>query len=272
MMMIASSCQKAGRAVAQETGMPVGTESDLTAGTDEKAVNLLLLEDALISARIPEKMAERIRTAAAADGAFFSRFEAVQKGDPFLCMLVDKNHSLPEGYAPDDLIRLTSGRSYRVTRDNLMLRRAAAEALEQMAAAARAEGVTLTVGSTYRSYGYQVEVYARIVQEIGQAAADRESARPGFSQHQTGLVVDFFPIDDSFADTKAGAWVKDNAVAYGWSLSFPDGFEEVTGYRYESWHYRYVGRELASFINTYFDGIQQYALQFIHAWQTPTGF
>jgi D-alanyl-D-alanine carboxypeptidase len=79
--------------------------------------------------------------------------------------------------------------------------------------------------------------------------------------------VDFWPIDDSFAQTVAGQWVLKNAGRFGWSISFPEGYEEATGYRWESWHYRYVDRELAWFINTYFNGIQQYALQFIHAWE-----
>jgi D-alanyl-D-alanine carboxypeptidase len=136
-----------------------------------------------------------------------------------------------------------------------------------MAAAAAAEGVILTVSSAYRSYAYQEEVYARNVRELGQEAADRESARPGHSQHQTGLVADFGSIDDSFAKTAAGRWILANAGRFGWSLSFPQGYEEVTGYRWESWHYRYVGRELAYFIDAYFSGIQQYALQFIRAWE-----
>ena len=97
--------------------------------------------------------------------------------------------------------------------------------------------------------------------------ADRESAQPRKSQHQLGLILDFAPIDDSFANTSASAWLLRNASRFGWSLSFPDGYEEVTGYRWESWHYRFVGKDLAAFIDKYFDGIQQYALQFIKAWQ-----
>jgi D-alanyl-D-alanine carboxypeptidase len=102
---------------------------------------------------------------------------------------------------------------------------------------------------------------------MGQEAADRESARPGHSQHQTGLVVDFGSIDDSFAATAAGRWITANASRFGWSLSYPNGYEDVTGYRWESWHYRYVGREIAAFINNYFDGIQQYALRFMYEWE-----
>jgi D-alanyl-D-alanine carboxypeptidase len=102
---------------------------------------------------------------------------------------------------------------------------------------------------------------------MGQEEADRESARPGHSQHQTGLVVDFGSIDDSFAETRAGRWIAANASRFGWSVSFPQGYEAVTGYRWESWHYRYVGRDLTAFIDAYFGGIQQYALQFIYEWE-----
>jgi D-alanyl-D-alanine carboxypeptidase len=154
-----------------------------------------------------------------------------------------------------------------LSRDGLQLRRIAAEALGEMAAAAAREGIILSVGSAYRSAAYQAQVYEREVRTYGQETADRESAQSGKSQHQLGLVVDFFPIDDTFANTPAYRWLLQNSGAFGWSLSFPDGYEDVTGYRFESWHYRYVGRDLALFIQTYFEGIQQYALQFINAWQ-----
>jgi D-alanyl-D-alanine carboxypeptidase len=217
-------------------------------------------------AGLPEETARKVAAAAAEGPAFIMDMLAAVQGDPFLHLLVDKNHAISENYVPEDLVELGGG-SYRITRQGLMLREAAAAALEEMAVAARAEGVTLIAGSAYRSYEYQAELYARNVRELGQEAADRESARPGCSQHQLGLVVDFSPIDDSFALASAGRWVLGNAGRFGWSLSFPDGYEEATGYRWESWHYRYVGRELAWFIDTYFDGIQQYALQFIHAWE-----
>jgi D-alanyl-D-alanine carboxypeptidase len=139
-----------------------------------------------------------------------------------------------------------------------------------MAAAARRDGITLVVSSAYRSYDYQVGVYNRIVREMGQEAADRESARPGHSQHQTGLAADFGSIDDSFALTAAGRWMAANAPRFGWSLSFPDGYESVTGYRWESWHFRYVGKDLATLIDRYFNGIQQYALRFLYEYEQAT--
>jgi D-alanyl-D-alanine carboxypeptidase len=237
---------------------------------DTEAVFDEFLSRILNSAEIPEDMALKIMDAALEGPSFILDLLTCLSGDPFLYALVDKGHALPVGYAPDDLEALTGiegGDSYRISRHGLLLRKAAAEALEEMAAAAKADGVTLTVGSTYRSYDYQVEVYARIVEELGQEAADRESAPPGRSQHQTGLVVDFAPIDDSFAVTPAGKWVLANAGNFGWSISFPEGYEGATGYRWESWHYRYVGRDLVSFIDTYFAGVQQYALRFLHEWQ-----
>ncbi|MDR1411681.1 MAG: M15 family metallopeptidase [Spirochaetaceae bacterium] len=228
------------------------------------------LDRILSAAEIPDDMALKVMDAALEGPSFILDILTCMSGDPFLYALVDKGHPLPPGYAPDDLVSLAGiegGDSYRISRNGLLLRRPAADALEEMAAAAKAEGVILTVGSTYRSYDYQTGVYSRIVGELGQEAADRESARPGHSQHQTGLTLDFAPIDDSFAATMEGEWVLANAGRFGWSLSFPDGYEPVTGYRWESWHYRYTGKDIVSFIDAYFGGIQQYALRFLYEWQ-----
>ncbi|GHU71312.1 D-alanyl-D-alanine carboxypeptidase [Spirochaetia bacterium] len=226
-----------------------------------------IVADVLIAAGIPPELSQKLENAAAESPAFVLDLLACLEGDPYLRMLVDKQHTLPEGYEPDDLVELKGGGSFQIGRRGLMLRSVAADALEEMAAVAKADGITLIASSSYRSYDYQVEVYGRVVKEMGQEAADRESARPGHSQHQTGLVVDFGSIDDSFAETKAGRWIAAKGSSFGWSISFPEGYEEVTGYRWESWHYRYVGQDLAAFIDTWFEGIQQYALQFIYEWE-----
>ena len=236
------------------------------ASHDDEAAQLAVV---MRNAELPAALSAKIRAAAAQNAAFMADLYACLEGDRHLRVLVDKQHSLPPGYAPSDLVTLIDG-PYRVSRAGLTLRKAAAAALSEMAAEARKSGITLVASSTYRSYDYQVGVYNRNVREMGQEAADRESARPGHSQHQTGLVVDFGSIDDSFALTAAGRWMTANASRFGWSLSYPDGYEAVTGYRWESWHYRYVGKELAAFIDRYFDGIQQYALRFIHEWELYT--
>ena len=239
---------------------------------DRTGHDMSALSDAASRAELPGDMARAISETAAVNPAFILELLICLEGDPYLRKLVDKQHPLPAGYEPDDLVELGAARdgrsfSYTVSRAGLMLRKAAADSLEEMAAAARLDGVTLPASSAYRSYNYQEQVYNRIVREMGREAADRESARPGYSQHQTGFALDFGSIDDSFAGTDAGRWLTANASRFGWSLSFPDGYEHITGYRWESWHYRYVGVDLAAFIDNYFDGIQQYALRFIFEWE-----
>ena len=219
-----------------------------------------------LDAGLPSYIADNIKKAALEGPEFLIDLIVILQQDPYTYILVDKEHSLPITYEPDDLVPLRAG-SFRISRNDLALRRMAVDALEEMAEAALRDGISLVVGSTYRSGLYQEEVYERWVRQLGRQEADRISARPGHSQHQLGLVVDFVPIDPSFAATPAAAWLKENAAAYGWSLSYPEGYEHITGYSYESWHYRYVGKELAEFIDMYFDGIQQYALLFIQAWQ-----
>jgi len=228
------------------------------------------LSRALNAAEIPADMQKNILANRA---LFLEELSGVldaetYRNDPFLYLLVDKKHPLvPQDYFPDDLVELSEQGAFGIGREGLLLRYPAAAALEKMAKAALRDGVTLVASSTFRPYDYQIKVYERNVRENGQAAADRVSARPGYSQHQLGLVVDFGSITDAFADTKAGKWMAENAAGYGWSLSFPAGYEAVTGYRWESWHYRYTGRPLTRLIERWFGGIQQYTLQFINCWQ-----
>jgi D-alanyl-D-alanine carboxypeptidase len=224
-----------------------------------------VLFDAVANADLPYDISSNINREIKENPGFIMELFSIMQSDPYLWILVDKENALPDDYEPLDLIELTN-RSYRINRQGLLLRSAAAESLEEMAAAARQEGLTLLASSAYRSYSYQTTVYQRNVTQMGQEAADRESARQGHSQHQLGLVVDFGSITDAFAQTPESRWLAANASRFGWSLSYPDGYEEVTGYRWESWHYRYVGIELAEFIDIYFNGIQQYALRFIHEW------
>jgi zinc D-Ala-D-Ala carboxypeptidase len=217
-------------------------------------------------AGIPDKLARNVAASALESPAFVMELLVILQQDPFTYYLVDKQHPLPGGYEPDDLVTLQTG-LYRLDQSGIRLRKIAADALQEMATAAAKDGITFAIGSAYRSAAYQAQVYERAVNTYGKETADRESAQSGKSQHQLGLTVDFSPIDDAFAATPACKWLLENASRFGWSLSFPDGYEETTGYRWESWHYRFVGKDLAAFIDNYFDGIQQYALQFIHAWQ-----
>jgi len=226
-----------------------------------------LLSIALNNAQLPEKIKENILQTTQVNYIFFIDLSEIKQSDPFLWYLVDKERPLPAGYEPDDLVELGSSSLYRINRTGLLLRKDAVISLEEMAAAARNDGLILLASSAYRSYDYQFQVYNRFVSTMGVHEADKISARPGHSQHQLGLTLDFGSIDDSFARTSEGIWLAANASRFGWSLSYPLGYEEVTGYSWESWHFRYVGKQLAEFIDNYFDGIQQYALRFIYEYR-----
>lgn len=184
--------------------------------------------------------------------------------DAFMLRRVDKAKALPEGYAPSDLVGL-DGTGLSVSRAGHKLRRPACLALKAMDAAARADGVTLLVSSAYRSYDYQVGVWDRGVKAEGEAATAASIAPPGHSQHQLGMAIDFGSIDDSFAETRASRWLVANAARFGFSLSYPKGLDAVTGYKWESWHYRYIGAAACSLQAEYFGGIQQYLILFLEA-------
>lgn len=181
---------------------------------------------------------------------------------PDLFRRADKKVPLGENYIPGDLV-LLDDTGLSVSRKGHHLRRGAYEAMLKMNKAARADGITLLISSSYRSYEYQKEVFARNAREEGsEAAAERISARPGYSQHQLGTVIDFGTIDNSYVNTKPGRWLAANAWRYGFSLSYPKGCEEITGYDWECWHYRYIGLSAAQMQREFFDDIQQYLIEF----------
>lgn len=210
---------------------------------------------------LPPDILSRVQAAPERFDALVRAVRALVASDPGLLARVDKEKALPPDYEPGDLVSLTEY-PFALSRRDLRLRRAAAEAAREMDAAAKAEGLTLVFSSAYRSYGYQAEVYERHVREMGQDAADRVSARPGHSQHQLGTVVDFGSIDNTFAESKAGLWMAAHSRRFGFSLSYPRGAESVTGYDWESWHFRYVGREAAD-LEAEFFGLQHWMLVFL---------
>lgn len=181
--------------------------------------------------------------------------------------LIDKTHKVGSEYEPGNLVHLEKNDLFEINKNNLSLRPESFEALKSLAAAAKKDGVTLTVSSSYRSYSYQENLFAYWVKVDGLEEAERESARPGTSQHQLGMAIDFAPVDDAFAETVPGQWVYKNAAKYGWSLSFPQGYEDVTGYRWESWHFRYIGVEACEFQRKWFSDVQQFMIEFIDAWE-----
>ena len=125
-------------------------------------------------------------------------------------------------------------------------------------------GMFIIVDSGYRSYEYQKVLYNGYLKYDPVNIVDTFSARPGHSEHQTGLAIDLSPIDDSFAYTKEYSWLKDNAHKYGFILRYPNNFVDLTGYKYEPWHYRYVGVDVATYIynnNITFDEYYEFYLK-----------
>ena len=186
--------------------------------------------------------------------------------DLSLYYLIDKKHSVGSDYVPCDLIPVKGNELWNVSRNDLSLRPEAYAALEDLSRAALNDGIKLLVSSTYRSYQYQEGLFNRYVKQDGLELAERYSARPGTSQHQLGVAIDFGSITDDWGDTKMGKWVYDHAADFGWSLSFPQGYEDVTGYMWECWHFRYIGKEACRFQKKWFGNIQQFMLEFLDAW------
>ncbi len=187
--------------------------------------------------------------------------------DKSLFFLIDKKHTASSSYAPKDLVFLKKNSLFDLNKAGMKIRPEAYSALNEMAQAALNEGIRLLVSSAYRSYSYQENLFNYWVSVDGLEEAERESARPGTSQHQLGTAVDFGSISDDFDKTQMGQWIYKNAADYGWSLSFPKGYEDVTGYRWECWHFRYIGKNACRFQQKWFGGIQQFMLEFIDCWK-----
>jgi len=166
-------------------------------------------------------------------------------------LLVNKKRPLPAAYAPTDLRPAMIPFTCPVGSPKRLLCAAAAEAIERLFARAAEEGIALVGISGYRSYERQREIFAAHVTALGEEAANRVSARPGQSEHQTGLAIDVSSPEvggllvTSFGETEAGRWLAQNAPQYGFIIRYPRDKEDVTGYAYEPWHLRYVGTEHA---------------------------
>ena len=145
-------------------------------------------------------------------------------------MIVNKTYSLPKDYNPG-------------------LQKVYKDAFTQMQSAAKLDNINLFIVSVFRSYDDQVKLYNAYIKEDGKEKADTYSARPGYSEHQSGLAADINTAASWFDDTQEAKWLKQNCYKYGFIIRYPKGEEKYTGYKYESWHLRYVGKELAKKIH-----------------------
>lgn len=172
-------------------------------------------------------------------------------------ILVNKYNYLTEDYIPENLEPI----DIAYARSGMQLVREAKEAFETLSEDAKKEGKNIIAMSSYRSYDYQVNLYNNYVATDGKEAADTYSARAGYSEHQTGLAVDVYnkvlPYT-SFEETEEFNWMQENAYKYGFILRFPKDKVNITGYQYESWHYRYVGKEAAKYIHNHDLTLEEY--------------
>ncbi|GEN53014.1 M15 family metallopeptidase [Halobacillus faecis] len=177
----------------------------------------------------------------------------VEVGDPeSLQVVVNKNRKLPGDYVPEDLTVPNVPFYFQEDHPKKQMREEAARALEELFEAAEGDGIELVAASGYRSYERQKRIYERNVEVYGKEETDTFSAQPGTSEHQTGLAMDVtsaqvaFKLEQSFGETTEGEWLADHAHEYGFIIRYREGAKDITGYMYEPWHLRYVGKEVSS--------------------------
>ena len=175
-------------------------------------------------------------------------------------MLVNKYNYVTNDFVPNDLVDVLE-----YSKPGIKLNKECKDAFIKMARDAEVNGYTLRAISTYRTLEYQEKLYNNYMKQDGQEKADTYSARPGFSEHHTGLAVD---LDNNilsytnFENTKEFNWMQDNAYKYGFILRYPKD-ESITGYIYEPWHYRYVGLDVATYIHDKNITFEEYYYEFL---------
>jgi len=181
-----------------------------------------------------------------------------------LWAIVNKGRALPSDYTPANLVTPNVPPRLSASSSEMHVRADTATAMETMFSAATSQGIKLMLASGYRSYSEQVGLYNGYVAAQGQAAADASSARPGHSEHQTGLAADVEPfsrtceVEQCFETTPEGEWLAANSYKYGFIIRYPKGEDNLTGYEYEPWHIRYVGVALATQIHQTGQTLEQF--------------
>lgn len=179
-------------------------------------------------------------------------------------LLVNKNNPLEKTFEPNNLVVS----NYSVDKV-VYLEEVAAKQLEKMVEDAKKEGINLLLISGYRSYDYQVRVYNNSIKNNGKEYTDKYVAIPGQSEHQTGLAMDITSmnhsnLNESFSETKEAKWLHENMYDYGFILRYPKGKEDITGYNYEPWHIRYVGKSASKEIQKTGQTLEEYLFEYRH--------
>ncbi|GGC73641.1 putative carboxypeptidase YodJ [Thalassobacillus devorans] len=191
--------------------------------------------------------------------------EVVTVDEPHaLTVVVNKSRKLPEDFEPNDLVVPDVPFPFDEFHEKKQMRLEAAEALEELFKGAKQDGVELVAASGYRSYERQKLIYEDNVKKNGEEHANQFSAKPGTSEHQTGLAMDVtsaaaaFKLDQDFIETKEGQWLADHGHEYGFIIRYPEGKSDITGYAYEPWHLRYVGKEPAAEIHQQEETLEEF--------------
>lgn len=161
-------------------------------------------------------------------------------------LLVNKYYQLKEDYVPDNLVSVSNWYCYGTNK----ITKEAYDAFLNMYQKAEEQNIKLIINSSYRDFKSQEATYNNLKNSFGQKKADSQAARPGHSEHETGLAFDIFSpgntTTSNFKDSEAYQWLKEHANEYGFIERYPEGKEYLTGYNFESWHWRYVGTEIAN--------------------------
>ena len=176
-------------------------------------------------------------------------------------MLVNKHRSLPENYEPEDLVSIDEKYAADDTQEGA---RIAVNAFISMYKAAKQDGYDLVINSSYRSYQDQVDICDTYRELYGENYVNNYVAKPGFSEHQTGLSFDIGSKNSNiFAESEEYKWILENAHKYGFIQRFPEKYEAITGFRAEPWHYRYVGKKIATYIYEHDISLEEYYAIFL---------
>mgnify|MGYP000110502437 FL=1 len=192
---------------------------------------------------------------------FYKKVKDIKNPDS-LMVLVNKLNRLQSNYVPHDLEQI----SLNYATNNKFLRKEAKENFEKLSSDAKKIGYSIIAVSAYRDYDYQENLFKNYVKEKGENYALKCSAKAGHSEHQTGLSVDVMGSNndyDQFEKSKEFDWMKNNSYKYGFILRYPKGKEYITGFKYEPWHYRYVGKDIASIIYTEGITLEEYYKKYI---------
>ena len=193
---------------------------------------------------------------------FYKKVKDIKNPDS-LMVLVNKLNRLQSNYVPHDLEQI----SLNYATNNKFLRKEAKENFEKLSSDAKKIGYSIIAVSAYRDYDYQENLFNNYVKEKGENYALKCSPKAGHSEHQTGLSVDVMGSNndyDQFEKSKEFDWMKNNSYKYGFILRYPKGKEYITGFKYEPWHYRYVGKDIASIIYTEGITLEEYYKKYIN--------